>query len=494
MAVQQVVAVQDEAQRLAAVHGMHLLDTEPETEFEEAVQLAASLCGTSMSTIAILDEHRQWFKARVGVEACETPLREAICAHVIGREKPLVIPDTLLDTRFREHPAVTSGPRLRFYAGMPLNTSSGLTVGTLCVMDTVPRELSSTQLSALTYIGRQVCMQMELRAKNKLMGEALAVVEEMRAELRSSNQLFRAFMDHSPMVGYMKDADGRLIYYNRPFQERFEIGEDEWIGKNDFELWPAEFAQRFRQIDLSVMDSQAPIVTEESSPSPGGNMVYWRTYKFPVTRGNGAHLVAGLSMDVTREKEVLLELERSHTELHLANERLTELSLTDQLTRLRNRRAFDERLEQEFAISSGTGLPLALIMIDVDRFKSVNDEFGHAAGDEVLSTVARLLVGSCRAADVVARYGGEEFAILLPNTRGAAAGMLASRILATVASYPWRRGAVTVSAGVASWTPECPDAARLTAQADHALYEAKRLGRNRVEVAVEDSLLHSVPS
>jgi diguanylate cyclase (GGDEF)-like protein len=185
-----------------------------------------------------------------------------------------------------------------------------------------------------------------------------------------------------------------------------------------------------------------------------------------------------------RSKEAL---EKSHQELRFfadnltqANIHLERLSATDPLTELPNRRVFNLRLEEELARSHRYGLPLSILMLDVDNFKSYNDSFGHPAGDEVLKTIAYLLTQSVREVDCVARLGGEEFGVVMPETDKERALALAERIRYTIACASWPKRTVTVSLGVATLARAANTAEVLVAEADAALYEAKRSGRNRV--------------
>jgi diguanylate cyclase (GGDEF)-like protein len=160
--------------------------------------------------------------------------------------------------------------------------------------------------------------------------------------------------------------------------------------------------------------------------------------------------------------------------------RLKETARTDTLTAMPNRRAFDERLELELARAARTGETLALLIGDVDSFKSLNDRYGHAAGDSALASIGRVLMSECRAIDVPARIGGEEFAVLLPATEGEAALITANRLRAAVSRiHDAHDRPITISFGVAEHPAAGTTASELLAAADSALYAAKAGGRDR---------------
>ncbi|MBW4891327.1 GAF domain-containing sensor histidine kinase [Mucilaginibacter sp. HMF5004] len=157
----------NEDKRLQDVYRSQLLDTPEETEFDEIVQLASDLCNTPISLITILDTERQWFKAKVGLDATETTREVSFCGHAILQDELFEIPDALKDIRFSDNPLVTGGPEIRFYAGMPLVTESGSRLGTLCVIDSAPRVLTERQRFALKVLAGNVIKVAELRMKNK---------------------------------------------------------------------------------------------------------------------------------------------------------------------------------------------------------------------------------------------------------------------------------------------------------------------------------------
>jgi GAF domain-containing protein len=167
----------NEVERLAALRRAGILDTPPEDAFDELTVLAAYICRTPISTVTFIDEHRQWFKARVGMKEAETPREMSFCAHAIVGEEPLIVPDASRDGRFAELPNVVSDPMIRFYAGVPLRTKEGLALGTLCVIDREPRRLTPDQLSALCTLARQAESQIELR---RVVGELTASLDRVK--------------------------------------------------------------------------------------------------------------------------------------------------------------------------------------------------------------------------------------------------------------------------------------------------------------------------
>ena len=162
-----------EAARIAALNRYAILDSEPEEAFDDLVLLAAHICRTPIAMLSLVDDHRQWFKSKVGVQVQETPKDISICAHAIEQSDLYIIPDTYKDPQFRENPLVVGEPRIRFYAGAPLVNEDGFALGTLCVVDREPRELDDEQKEALSALGRLALRQMELRKNLQLLKEAL---------------------------------------------------------------------------------------------------------------------------------------------------------------------------------------------------------------------------------------------------------------------------------------------------------------------------------
>ena len=182
-------------------------------------------------------------------------------------------------------------------------------------------------------------------------------------------------------------------------------------------------------------------------------------------------------------RRLQFELEEANERLANANVRLEVLAVSDGLTGLKNRRAFQEKLQEEVGRAARYSVPLSLLLLDVDHFKQFNDTFGHPAGDGVLRDVARVLGENSRTTDFVARYGGEEFVILLPNTAQQGSVLVAERVRVAVEQRDWRERPISVSIGVATLATVNGDGMVLVQEADAALYRSKKNGRNCVHHA-----------
>lgn len=155
----------NELARLAELKRLVIMDTDEEQAYDDITRMAASICGTPVALITLVDENRQWFKSRIGLQASETPRESAFCAHAIqAPDQPFVVRDASKDQRFEANPLVTGDPNIRFYAGAPLVTSSGHALGTVCIIDREPRDITPEQLEQLQFLAQQVIALIEARA------------------------------------------------------------------------------------------------------------------------------------------------------------------------------------------------------------------------------------------------------------------------------------------------------------------------------------------
>ena len=156
----------NEVQRIKVLWQYQVLDTVPEAVFDELTELAALICRAPVALISLVDEDRQWFKSKLGISLSETSRDVSMCAHAILQNDLLIVPDATLDRRFKDNPLVVSSPKIRFYAGAPLVSPDGHALGTLCVIDTVPRQLTDDQQQAMRVLARHVMTQLELRRQS----------------------------------------------------------------------------------------------------------------------------------------------------------------------------------------------------------------------------------------------------------------------------------------------------------------------------------------
>ncbi len=321
----------DDDARVAALHRLDVLDTAVEEPFEKIVSLIRTVLGVPMATVTLVDRDRQWFKARLGLDQQETPRAVSFCTHTIQQREPLVVIDARSDPRFATSPLVLGPPCIRSYAGIPLRTPEGYNIGSLCAMDTRPREFSASDIAILQNFANIVCDELELR----------------------------------------------LI----------------------------------AQVD---------------------------------------HLTGALT-----------------------------------------RRGFVEQAEREMARARRYGRPSSIVMLDLDHFKSINDTHGHAGGDQVLMRITEIAKVALRPSDVLGRLGGEEFAILLPETHGDEALVVAERLRESIARHPIHVSSgttigVTASFGIAALTGDHAGVPAWLESADTMLYAAKSAGRNCTRLAGQD--------
>lgn len=180
----------NEAERLQALLSYQILDTAAEPDFDDLTRLASFVCGVPIALISLVDCDRQWFKAKLGLEASETPRDIGFCAHTILQSDLLIVPDATQDPRFANSPLVTGSPHIRFYAGAPLINPEGYALGSICVADRQPRTLDAQQQAALVTLARQAVTQLELR--RNLLALERSIVEQRQVEIELENQNYRA--------------------------------------------------------------------------------------------------------------------------------------------------------------------------------------------------------------------------------------------------------------------------------------------------------------
>lgn len=284
----------------------------------------------------------------------------------------------------------------------------------------------------------------------------------LQRQLREYEERFQAFLDNSPNMYWMKDADGRYLYINHLYKEFLGLSDDSWRGKTDFDLFPPERAQALRDRDLQVLSRGASSETQEDLEDADGILRHWLFMRFCFFDGSGKRFIGAVGADYTlrKQKEDSVRLQ----------------SLTDELTGLYNRRGFTMLVGQQFKIAQRKRLPCALLYVDLDNLKTINTHHGHDGGDLAITSVSEALRVAVSSRDLTARFGGDEFVIFAMDCKNA--DVLVQRVLESVDEYnrsevlPFQ---LSVSVGSTSFVADDEDSIeRRMAEADQALLDIKR--------------------
>jgi diguanylate cyclase (GGDEF)-like protein/PAS domain S-box-containing protein len=454
----------DEAARLAALRALDVLDTPAEAEFDALVQAASTVCGTPISLVSLVDEGRQWFKANHGLaEATETPRNMAFCAHAILDDDLFVVHDATADERFADNPLVTGAPDIRFYAGAPVRLSDGHRVGTLCVIDRHPRQLDATQREVLISLSKAVARALEGRRAALQLRVAID-------ELEGRHQMLDATLRSIEDAVLATDAAG-CIHWANPAAERLLGRSAQGLRGRPLRRAVALRSSSDRRDILAVLSNA---VDGQSAALPADAVLHTADGQEIAVEGVASALRTGGSVS-----GAVLVL-RDVSDKRRANAEVSFRASHDALTGLVNRGEFEHRL-QDMLARRDCG---ALMFIDLDHFKVVNDRCGHAAGDKVLREVAGILRKAVRETDTVARLGGDEFAVLLSHCSMASAQRKGQAICDQLEverfAHGEQRFRIGASIGLAPIGGELADLQSVLQAADGCAYAAKDAGRNRV--------------
>ncbi|HXK17623.1 MAG TPA: diguanylate cyclase [Polyangiaceae bacterium] len=451
-----------ETERIMELRSYEVLDTASDTTLDTITELAAQILDVPIALISLVDSDRQWFKSRHGLSVTETPRVISFCGHVVAQGQPLVVHDAFADPRFSDNPLVTGEPHVRFYAGVPLQTPTGAALGTLCAIDHVARDLTRAQLEQLSRLATLVMAQLEAG--------------------RSRN-IARRVVDGVPgMLAYW-DKDQRCRFANAAYEAWFGVKPEELIGRTMRELLGPIYPRNLPYIEGALRgETQA---FEREIPDPhGGPPRHSQAHYLPHVVNGEVPGFAVMVTDISAQKKV-------EAALREAQAQALALATHDSLTGLPNRLLAHERLDRALEHAKRFRRRAAVLFIDLDGFKTINDSLGHAAGDAVLKEVAARMLACTRTSDTVARLGGDEFLVLLPEVEDSeSAATVARKLLGAMAENPFEVVGQTLnvsfSVGVAVFPDHAADPRELLASADAALYRAKRAGKNQLALSTPE--------
>lgn len=434
--------------RLDALSRLWISGTAPERRFDVIAELAASLFESPMVFITLMERDHQHFKAAIGLDIREIPRSISFCDHAIRQNDVLVVTDAREDARFSGNPLVTGAPFVRFYAGMPITTADGFSIGSLCIIDTKPRhEFTDREKETLKNLTALVLEQMRLRQEDMIRSTALN------------------FSDATELAFFSINASGRIEFVNRAALQLFGYERDEMIG---------------HPIDIIIPDRMrgAHHAGLKRVLAGGQTRLIGKTVEVVASKRDGSEVPIEMSLSLWTDERgigmgaIICDI----SERRERDARLLRMANHDTLTGLVNRHHFEDLLRDSLSGNSGT----AVALLDLDGFKDVNDSLGHAAGDNLLQAIAIRLPSVLPVDSTVARFGSDEFAILLPGNIGSTEAELIIRavleafeLLFEVAGNVFR---LQASIGFALAPHHGKDADELLASADFALYKAKQLG------------------
>ena len=343
---------------------------------------------------------------------------------------------------------------------------------------------------------------MRLEQQNQQLGETIYWLE-------SANHRFSELFAGLPAACYSYDDQGRIFEWNRAAEEMFGYAAEEAMHRMIWQLFgetepvcQEENIRRHKEMIQQVVAGESFLGAEKETRHRDGSPRHLLSNTIPVRAADGSITgIISANLDITERRrleeqvssqlrrmtDLNTELARQKDALAKANARLAEIATTDGLTGLKNHRFLQETLQSCYSFARRHKLPMSVLMLDVDEFKSYNDTYGHPAGDDVLRTIGSLMQGCVRDHDTVARYGGEEFVVLLPATATPEAALVAERLRRVIEAYPWAMRAMTASLGIATFTPGATVSpashTSLLDDADRALYCSKQQGRNRTTLS-----------
>lgn len=423
-----------EKRRLAALIRLGLLDTPPEERFERLTRIARQHYQVQIALFTALDHDRQWFKSRQGLNVSEIPRSVAFCEYAIRQDQIFVVEDASRDPRFCTNPLVLGSPHIRFYAGMPVREPSGYKIGSLCIIDDKPRQFSEKDLDVLRTLATMVEEELE------------------RSYLESDNS------EYVP-VSHLN----RAIHHA---QSVFLTSDNE----------RSAFTQMLGDL-LALTGSQFGFIGEVLHEDNGTPYLKIGA----ITNIAWSPETQALYQEVERRGMVFDRLDNILGQLMVTEETIISNNLAtnyDALTGLPNRRRLTELFVQELYEAGQRAGMVSVCFIDLDGFKTINDEHGHAVGDAMLKSVANALQATVRSHDIVARLGGDEFVAILRDVDDE--GVYARLLDAIRQPVSFRHHVLQISGsmGVTLYPDDDAGSDLLLRHAGQAMYAAKETGKN----------------
>lgn len=521
-----IVALRDElppgieAERLAALKRLGLLDSPPSEAFDAVTRLAAGALRAPFAMISLVDEHRVWCKARHGLEGSEFSRHGAFCSEVVAGRQPLVVRDAVQDARFEQNPLVRGPNHVRSYVGVPLSTRERQVVGVFAVMDRDVRRFGELELVTLSEYAKIV---EEFFAARELASRAGVLQYAMEREklFRETFEQAAVGIVHTAITGGILRINQRagtllgqsaaqlrgLTFQDLTHPDDLPRNVQEFKRLLAGEIDSYRLEQRLKRADGSYLWALLSVALKRSARQPDYSIVVIEDIssikqaqaeiasardalndkvELQARRLKESH--EALQLEVKQELESAAALERAQAALSAANAKLAAENLTDPLTGLPNRRSFSRRSEQAAQALRTARKPYGLILLDLDNFKQINEVFGHDVGDDVLCLLSKVLAAQLpSSSDMAARLGGEEFAVLcFGDVTEQTLHDVAERIRTQInrETLATARGLVrfTASFGLALSHPDDSEWKTVYARADAALYEAKAAGKDRISL------------
>ena len=293
----------NEKERLNALKSYKILDTFSEEEFDNITELVANICNVPTALISLIDDKRQWFKSKIGLDDTETPRESSFCQYTIMGQEILEVPDAKLSPTFKENPFVTEAPHIRFYAGAPLTTPDGYNIGSLCVIDQVPRKLDESQRKALTTLANHVVVQLELRVKNRaLKDEVERLSKKALQKVTTELDSYKLALDEISGV-IISDADGIIKYVNDNTCEISKYSREELIDQDSRIFDSGYHPQSFFEDIWSTISSGSVWKNEIKNRAKDGKSYWTDTTIVPFLDTNGKpYQYVSIKQDITKQK------------------------------------------------------------------------------------------------------------------------------------------------------------------------------------------------